>query len=341
MLHNADSKHHEKLIAQINKEKEAKHGLAPMDSNNNKNNRHNSTTKENEPPNLQKMLRGYRTDKAKPAEVNGNSILKVSGDGKHVADTKQTPAIPKEIPNVFGDNIFDFIESMGNKQSNNHSAEATATRTVSWREKSNEAPVEQWRQKNDVKTATAQPTSTATEPAKRTAPALVTKSIIQNGAILTGAGVKPSPTYDLNNLYINFPHLNPNKVPNPLKPAQDLKRHSNIGNGHGTKMSPGLQNLFDKSNREKTQNPRHSSNANHSNQMKKTELSNSLISLPAMLNTNSNLRHQNGLSANRMPGRSLTSINMIGKKSSPDNGQHRRLSNTANENKGLNLVDIS
>lgn len=332
MLHSADPRHHQKLIEKINKTEESNDGVTLFDSNDNnnnnniKNNHDESMTKENEPPNLQKMLQGYRTDKAKPTEVCGNG--KVSVVGKNPTETKPKLPILKEIPNVFGDNIFDFIESMGNKQVNNQPAEAKTSRTMSWRDKSNEhdksAPVEQWRQKNDGKTAT----STAPEAAKPTGPAPVIKSVIQNGAILTGPGVKPSPTYDLNNLYMNFPHLNPNKVPNPLKPAQDPKRQSNIRNGEA-KMSPGLQNLFDKANKEKSQNPRHPNQM-----MKKTELSNSLLSLPASSNTNPNSRNQNGLSANRMPGRSLTSISLVGQKSSSaqENGQHRRRSYNSNEN---------
>lgn len=126
---------------------------------------------------------------------------------------------------------------------------------LSWRERSNDpvqpTPVEQWRvkkQETDSVPVTSIPSNqasvpkpalpqstfgqphpaftstlaqalqTANNPTTANLPVPITESIVHNGAVLTGAGVKPCPTYELNNLYIKFPHLNPNKVANPLKP---------------------------------------------------------------------------------------------------------------------------
>ncbi|XP_031634243.1 uncharacterized protein LOC116347682 [Contarinia nasturtii] len=125
----------------------------------------------------------------------------------------------------------------------------------------------------------------------------MTQSIIQNGAVLTGTGVKPCPTYELNNLYLKFPHLNPNKVANPLRPTSlDLTKRSTASakpNENTAKSVGGLQGLFDKINQEA--------------KLKKSESTNSLHSLPNFDN-NMATNHPK----HRMPERSVSSLNLTG-----------------------------
>lgn len=70
---------------------------------------------------------------------------------------------------------------------------------------------------------------------KPSKPAIVVQNTIPEGA-KAGKGMKDCPTYEFNAMYQKFPHLNPNKVENPLKPAerpkaapvQQQKSHSQI-----------------------------------------------------------------------------------------------------------------
>lgn len=142
----------------------------------------------------------------------------------------------------------------------------------------------------------------------------ITDSIVQNGAVLTGGDMKPCPTYELNNLYATFPHLNPNKVPNPLKPVpmHEIPSLSNAKAQSNNKTS-GLQNLFDKVNAKNAEEQKRVS------QMKRSGISGSLVSLTrqnAFLSTadprSAQSNGKNGTSAHRMPGRSATSISLVG-----------------------------
>lgn len=162
----------------------------------------------------------------------------------------------QHIPNVFEDDIFDFLDSIKNSSNktgslnktnvqnelNNGLEKSRALETGaipknSWRNSSNgntqTAHIEQWRQNTNK--ATSKSTNQVQVPN--------TQSIIQNGAIYTGIGIRPCPTYELNNMYLKFPHLNSEKVPNPLKPSQSHKTRLNVTNN-----AQNISNRIDKVN---------------------------------------------------------------------------------------------
>lgn len=279
---------------------------------------------------------------------NGATVRIIGNTNSNAPDREKNTSIPKAIPNVFDDEIFNFINAKNgfslddvDKQvpsvdtiKNIHSNEMAAAHqngatnnrpntTLSWRDRPKEVakvmPVEQWRQKNDDTAAVAldlkkSPEMTQStgavpkvQPIPRITP-MITESIIHNGAILTGAGMKPSPTYEMNNLYMKYPHLNPQKVPNPLKPTplQEIPTLSALN----LVKKPDLKEFFDKVNAKKSQEQR---NANRLSDMKKREFSNSMMSLPGNVDSASGqARGKNASPANHMPQRSSTSISLVG-----------------------------
>lgn len=292
---------------------------------------------------------------------NGATARIIGNTNTNAPDHEKKTSIPKAIPNVFDDEIFNFINAKNgflsddvdkqgpsvdtvkniplNEMTAAHQNGATNNRpntTLSWRDRPKEVakvmPVEQWRQKNNATAAVASTSvsldlkkspemaqSTGAVPKVQPIPKItpmITESIIHNGAILTGAGMKPSPTYEMNNLYMKYPHLNPQKVPNPLKPMplHEIPALSAL-NAERQAKKPDLKEFFDKVNAKNAQEQR---NANRLSDMKKREFSNSMMSLPGGLglgnadSASGQARGKNVSPANRMPPRSSTSISLVG-----------------------------
>lgn len=207
---------------------------------------------------------------------------------------------------------------------------------LSWRER----PNERWRvERNDCDSISrsakivqsVEETVPVSESKRQTmasnvTPNLITQHIIQNGAILTGVGVKPCPTYELNNLYNKFPHLNPNKVPNPLKPVplKDIKRpvHETKKNENPSKQSDGSQQLANNNFSGFGEFP------SYVNLNKSSELTNSLQSLPTFPKTNT----VSDQSKNRMPQRSASSVNLTKHNSANPPKNHRPNANKQQSN---------
>lgn len=342
---------------------------------------------------------------------NGNRNIGPAKDAENIIPAKAS--VPNPIPNVFDDNIYEFIESIGKQEKygdltkvnepllSNASQNLNVPQAVSksifemlgsyqdpystkglarepensglgasnWRQelrswrgepKVSVPPnkIEQWRAKNasdTLKPSTSamnttlvapKPMSAAPKPATeaKAMPTPMTQSIIQKGAVLTGAGVKPCATYDLNNLYIKFPHLNPNKVENPLKPdpLKDV-RNPEAANKTSVVADSKLKNFFDKVNKGKKAPQQLGTSP-----LQKTEMTNSLLSLTTLNNKNANAT--TGQQPHRMPPRSASSFNLTGisriegsnpqkggRKSSPQiNGQinnnKNQIGNTNNRN---------
>lgn len=205
---------------------------------------------------------------------------------------------------------------------------------LSWRER----PNERWRVERDDCDSilrsgkivqSAEEAVPVSEPKRQTmapnvAPNLTTQHIIQNGAILTGVGVKPCPTYELNNLYNKFPHLNPNKVPNPLKPVplRDMKRPVTNKNENPPKQSDSSQ---------RSANDNFSGFEEFSSYIdlnKKSERTNSLQSLPTFPKTNT----VSDQPRNRMPQRSASSVNLTKHNSANPPKNHRPNANKQQSN---------
>lgn len=133
----------------------------------------------------------------------------------------QSTTAQQHIPDVFADDIFGFIDSMvkpNKHESNSEAPRAGAIPVNSWRARSSESPqvvkVEQWRQNTNSVRPNHNSTSDPIIRPKSTQPTR-----------FSGAEIRPCPPYELNNMYQKFPHLNAEKVPNPLKatpkPAQN------------------------------------------------------------------------------------------------------------------------
>lgn len=349
----------------------------------NVNGQHNSAPPNPQLSSLLNMLDAKRMERSKAANGKANvgpdDTFTVSAIGNAATNAKtaaktavkdkighehQKATARKAIPNVFDDNIFDFLTQQNDDRKESISAKYGSNKDVkashdvgrqqqqqradrNWREKLNEPiqpPVERWRSKKDgpdsaakITTSTPVTEASATKPPGITAPirssnsqasaAQATtshasannqpakpmaskppmQSIIQNGAILTGAIIKPCPTYAMDNLYAKFPHLNPNKVPNPLKstPMDQLGRPPPPINNNTHRTQSTLQHFFDKvieKNAKKGEMGR--PGLNSLNEMK--ELTSSLMSLPGQ----STDQMQSGV--NRMPQRSVSSINLPG-----------------------------
>lgn len=234
ILHSADSEHNRKLIENMN----------ITDTNNNKN---------------VESCKGSTNGVKTLSKDSDNNVLTEQLDSSseehqdaHTDDAaidrerKLSNTLQQNIPNVFEDGIFDFLDSM--KNSGNESeklnkfpkAKALETGAIpkySWRSSSNgntqTAQVEQWRQNTNTDKSNHNSTPKSTLQAQ----APVIQSIIQNGAIFTGVGIRPCPTYELNNMYLKFPHLNSAKVPNPLKPLQNSTNNARNKSAEFDKMS--------------------------------------------------------------------------------------------------------
>ncbi|XP_055299892.1 uncharacterized protein LOC129567252 [Sitodiplosis mosellana] len=388
LLHCADPKHNTNLIDRRSTQGSALDQNGVFDSNNNSKGDHvDLGAKKNNAPIQHQSYHQKPLQSTKEANnsayINSMADLIASLDARKKSDVVKTSGlkenngnnngirsdkvvVPTVIPNVFDDNIYDFIELIGKQgdptkvngpsrvnvpQKENEPPKASSINSkygfnkgdpankipsesdhpsamrpnslLSWRERSlNESAPSAWRAKNDgsdaatVVTSTpvtdAVPVATAPKPATiaKVFPTPVTKSIIQNGAVLSGAGVKPCATYELNNLYIKFPHLNPNKVANPLKPVplKDVKRPAATNKDGKTQKidDPKLKDFFDKVNKEHAKKSQQQLN---STQLKKSELTNSLMSLPVFANNNTTGEHQ---AMNRMPPRSASSFNLTG-----------------------------
>lgn len=291
----------------------------------------------------------------------------VNSDTRDAAGDQKADAKPF-IPNVFEDNIFEFIDSMGKQSTETSKSGSPISKngfnTVpmesnNWRARSNETdrppPREQWRRldcevlpnPNQTKHFAAPGTSMPILQIKPMQPIHDTKSIIQNGAILTGAGVKPCPTYDLNNMYLKYPHLNPNKVLNPLKPAsmqQSNGRTSQNSASGSDRMAPELKNLFEKVNNDRAKSTQQQNkqlpNASNLKDMKKSELTNSLLSLPTSFEADLKLGPSSGSTVNRMPGRSATSISLVGVSKKDNNGRNNNRSQSKSPSENLQKKGI-
>lgn len=158
---------------------------------------------------------------------------------------------PQHIPNVFEDDIFDFLASRENPNNENElNGESPKTKGIatgaipktSWRSGSNgnsshtARVVEQLRQ---ISIDTDQSKKNGTT---HQANAPSAHGIIQNGAVFTGVGIRPCATYQLNNMYDKFPHLNAGKVANPLIPPQTHKPRQ-IGTNNAQNTPAGLDKM--------------------------------------------------------------------------------------------------
>lgn len=260
MLHSANPEHHRKIIDYENNSKISNGTVLRSDSNNNRNQN-----------GIPEKIESFR------------------GDENEMLEQNQSESVTMKIPDVFGDNLFDFLDSMGKNTSGNKKRNDKPSSTN---------PIQSWRNREPTQFPLAKQT-----PQMPTKPALITHSIIQNGAVYTGAGIKPSPTYDLNNLYIKFPYLNPDKVPNPTKPPP-LKKSPDYSHTKNNSQSASNQS---KDNRRQS-----SLNGNRTGGISKSSLANSLMSLPTFTNKTVDKTPHNQSSNRQMPGRSSSSISLVG-----------------------------
>lgn len=185
-------------------------------------------------------LKSQQPNKIAHQQSTVNKPVNVPSNGTSMPKTGNNEKKPqKQIPNVFDDDLFDFIDNKNamspvapktvspeivqpikvGQQMNAYRDGAAVTRqnaTLSWRERPNDVPqtdpIQQWRQKSDAPTVApsiptiASSTPIATESRKtdeeiRSSRNMLedkpkvtpnTESIIQNGAILTGIGMKLS-----------------------------------------------------------------------------------------------------------------------------------------------------
>lgn len=136
------------------------------------------------------------------------------------------------VPNVFDKNIFSFIDSLQKRgpsslNERKNSTDAVLSMKSGTTYFSNEDVSEEaWhhvpcrRQNDDQWRWRGEPNPTAT-----TAPAKIgpppPQGAATNNLISMGKFTKPCPAYEMNSLYTKYPHLNPAKVPNPLKPSNE------------------------------------------------------------------------------------------------------------------------
>lgn len=243
------------------------------DTNNNKNvesGKSLSVSRKTSSIDSDKVPTSYQLDNALKNDENAhtNGTAAIDRERKLSNTSKQ-----QLILNVFEDDFFEFLNSRehsGNatEQLNKTNAKselnfesekpkAVETGAIpkngSWRSGSNgnvQAPrrVEQWRQNSNTDQTVNH--NAASSKLTNQGQALNTRDIIQNGAIFTGVGIRPCPTYELNNLYLKFPHLNSEKVPNPLKPSQSHKTRLNGTTTAQNSSTVQMQNP-NKTNRER------------------------------------------------------------------------------------------
>lgn len=207
IIHSADAAHNRKLIEYINQ----------TDSNNN-----------GSAPAVRKISSDDDDVKILPEQ---SSTSNASKDRPHTAatDEKQRPAVTSQqnIPNVFGDEILAFLDSMDKPKKDEPNITQQKVETNSWRVRGNEsqqtAKVEQWRLNTNSdksnQNSKADPLNRSTNQTR----APVAQNYIPSDVKLTGAGIRPCPPYEFNNMYAKFPHLKAEKVLNPLKATPSQK----------------------------------------------------------------------------------------------------------------------
>lgn len=145
--------------------------------------------------------------------------------------------------------------------------------------------------------------------------------------------MKPCPTYELNNLYKKFPHLNPQKVANPLKPTplQEIPALSSAyqfkasSSASQSKEAPALKNFFDKVNAIKAQDK------NGRNRLKEMKgLSSSLMTMESVGRAPPG-KSPGAASAYQMPGRSSSATSLV---SFPRTNQQKNNRNSPQQNQG-------
>lgn len=324
MLHSADAEHHRKLIDYENHSKVSHETVLRSDSNNNRNQNDSS--------------------------VN-DDILSSHGDELKKLEQHQNEYVTKKIPNVFEDDFFDFLESRGKEKKDTSENKVTNDKALStppvssWRDRPNGntmqtiQPNQNDNNSNAVKRSTQVPLSKQTPQVKPTKPAPITQSIIQNGAVLSGMGIKPCPTYELNNLYVKFPHLNPDKVSNPLKPTP-------LGDYFlGERLHYTKSNHQQPLNQSRDNRTHSSLNGNRAGGISKSSLTSSLMSLPTFTNKNVDKTPQNESLNRRMPGRSSSSISLVGvpkaNVSNPQNSSHKQSKSPNAINRKGKYIDMT
>lgn len=308
MLHSADVEHHQNVIQHLN---------------------HTEKSRTANGINIQEGVTRKKIPNIFEEESRTDNRINVQKD-----------STPKNIPNVFEEDIFDFIDSLEKQEietathdrsKSTNGVNKTPMNIPAWRkepvETNKSAHEVSWRQKANDATS-VQPSKQASQP-RSTISNPVKESTIQNGAVLTGAGMKPCPTYEMNNLYMRFPHLNPNKVPNPFESthSNDVKQPVKVNHNFETQKHIS-HNAIRGENSRHVQPNKSLMNENRSNRMKKSPLTNSLTSLPIVSNTNVNSDGQRRSHNHRMPARSASSINLaVGSVKSDISNQQRNIQN--------------
>lgn len=181
----------------------------------------------------------------------------------------------QNIPNVFEDEIFDFLATRD--ISNNETGKLNETKVKnglnneSKRNKEIETggiPKNTWQSSSNGKSQTAhvggmRRNSVDTTSKSNHTNSSSTNGITQSGAVFTGVGIKQCVTYQLNNMYDKFPHLSAGKVPDPLIPPQTHKTRQ-IGAINARNTPAG----FDKANRRRDTRSRDRNNLSSSSASK-------------------------------------------------------------------------
>lgn len=144
--------------------------------------------------------------------------------------------------------------------------------------------------------------------------------------------MKPCPTYELNNLYNKFPHLNPQKVANPLKPTPlvEIPALSSANQPKASSSSSHLKNFFDKVNATKAQDK---NGRNRLSEVKGLGLSSSLMTMESAgrASTGQSNGNNGAASAYQMPGRSSSSTSLVG---FPRTNQQKNNRNSPQQSQG-------
>lgn len=240
----ADEEHNRKLIDYMNK----------ADTNNNK----QAGSCENLTIGAKPLLKDSDQVPIEPTDSssatkfdrNPRTNVAVAAANDQERDPSQVLQQKQQTLDVFGDDIFAFLDSRNNpgneakhlnkpnvKNELNNGHEKTreletgAIPKNSWRNSSNgnnqTAHTEQWRQKTNTDRTNHNATKNSNA-----------QDTVRSAAVYSGTGIRPCPTFELNNMYSKFPHLNSEKVPNPLKPAQTHRARLNgTTNGAGDSSS--------------------------------------------------------------------------------------------------------
>lgn len=145
------------------------------------------------------------------------STLSLSSVGKKTDEVKETPVA---IPNVFDDNIYDFLESR-RKSHETKSEIAIPVSKVSETIKKNDPEPRSWRRESDSSAAKAKPSENWRIESTQNVSADKRNDV--NGSVKenTGKSQISGPGSFLGiDIYSKFPHLNPNKGKNPLEASK-------------------------------------------------------------------------------------------------------------------------